>query len=280
MNYMTFSTLFARGVLLAALLSVLGVPFSVSAAPAGTIHTSSLTAVTTSKPTLSGAASDVTTLRVTIYKAGSTKVFYKSRSIKVRDEKWKARISKKLPDGTYRVTVSSTKGPSRGEFITGTLVVNKRGKTPRGGSTLAVSSVPLLFGGMAQGGTSVPVAYLQITNTGEKEVSVKGFWVKQNGTAPAAAIIGLTTVDDQGGSRGSAGGLEGASPFKNDEALAPTDVLFAPGQMRLFTVKAVLSSFVTASLGKQIMIDVTGIETDALLQGQFPLRGTTWTISN
>lgn len=150
--------------------------------------------------------------------------------------------------------------------------------TTIGTTTLAIQSVPLLFGGTVQAGKSVPVSYLQITNIGTAGAILKGFWIKQNGSAPGESIIGLSTVDDKGGSRGLAGGTEGSILFKNGLAFAPTDAYFAPGQMRLFTIKATMTGVIAPYIGMQLMIDVVSIETTAAVQGQFPIRGTTWTI--
>lgn len=145
-----------------------------------------------------------------------------------------------------------------------------------GTTTLAIQNVPLLFGGTAHAGESVPVSYLQITNIGTSCTVLKGFWVKQNGSASTTAIVGLSTVDDKGGSRGL---TEGSMPFENGTALAPTDALFAPGQMRLFTVKAIMAHDVSSYIGTQLMISVISIETAAIVRGQFPISGTTWTIA-
>lgn len=149
-----------------------------------------------------------------------------------------------------------------------------------GDTTLTVSLVPLLSGGTAHAGKAVPVSYLQITNIGKDSATLTGFWIKQNGSASTQSIIGLTTVDDKGGSRGSVGGVEGATPFKDGMAFAPTNATFAPGQMRLFTIKAVLSANISSYIGKQLMIDVTSIETNAKVSGAFPIVGTTWTLAN
>ena len=75
------------------------------------------------------------------------------------------------------------------------------------------------------------------------------------------------------------GGMEGQTPFQNMGAYAPvTDVVFAPGQMRLFTIKTMLSGNVLPYIGTQLMIDVTSLDTDANVKALFPIRGTTWTI--
>ncbi len=151
--------------------------------------------------------------------------------------------------------------------------------TTVGTTTLAIQSVPLLVGGVVHAGQSVPISYLQITNVGQNGAILKGFSVKQNGSALGDSVIGLSTVDDRGGSRGLAGGTEGATPFKNELAFVPTDSYFAPGQMRLFTIKAILTSTVSPYIGTQLVIDVTSVETTASVNGQFPIRGTTWTIA-
>lgn len=151
-----------------------------------------------------------------------------------------------------------------------------------GTTTLAVQSIPLLFGGTARAGESVPISYLQITNVGGECALLTGFWVKQKGSAHTDSVVGLSTVDDKGGSRGLVGGTVGTttSPFQNNVALAPTNAFFAPGQMRLFTIKAIMARDVTLYVGTQLMIDAESIETTASVKGQFPIRGTTWTIAN
>ncbi len=171
-----------------------------------------------------------------------------------------------LPVSTGSSTVSSTGAAGTQVSTIGT-------------TTLVIGSVPLLSGGTAHAGGSVAVSYLQITNVGKECALLKGFWVKQNGSAPVESIIGLTTVDDKGGSRGSTGGIEGATPFQNGLALAPTHALFAPGQMRLFTIKAIITQDVSMYVGLQLMIEVASIETTAAVRGQFPIRGTTWVIA-
>ena len=126
----------------------------------------------------------------------------------------------------------------------------------------------------------MPISYLMIVNRGSYAARLKGFWVKQNGSAPTRTVTGLSTVDDKGGSRGSIGGTEGSTPFNDGFALAPTDALFVPGQMRLFTIKAMMSSDISAHIGTQLKIDVTSLKAeDVTVTGSFPIRGTTWTLS-
>ena len=83
--------------------------------------------------------------------------------------------------------------------------------------------------------------------------------------------------DDSGMFHNSVGSSGGASLFKNGTALIPITVPIAAGQMRLFTIKAILASAVNAHIGKQLKIDVVGVDTTAALKSSLPVRGTTWT---
>lgn len=145
-----------------------------------------------------------------------------------------------------------------------------------GTTTLAIQSVPLLVGGTAHAGGSVPVSYLQITNIGTECALLKGFWVTQRGSAPTQSVTGLSTVDDTGGSRGL---IEGSLLFQNGTALAPTYALFAPGQMLLFTIKVNMALDVSPYVGTQLILEVASVESTASVRGQFPIQGTTWTIA-
>ncbi|QQR82780.1 hypothetical protein IPJ70_01575 [Candidatus Campbellbacteria bacterium] len=148
-----------------------------------------------------------------------------------------------------------------------------------GVSTLIIESVPLLSGGTAHAGTSVPVSYLYIRHTGKENAKLEGFWVKQNGSASTKAVIGFTSVDDKEIVHGSIGGNEGTAPFKDGSAFVPMNITFTPRQERLFTIRAVLTDDVSSYTGTQLKIDVTGIESNAQEKGTFPIRGTTWTIA-
>ena len=282
MNILSLFPLSLRLAVASGLFFVLWVPPPVSAASVliGSIDVSSL-AATSSKPTLSGLAFGAENVQVIVRKEGSTKIVFKSKIIPVQGYRWNMKISKTISDGIYDVELWNMKG---GTFInapSGVLTVGVRPVSPPTSmTTLVVGPIPLLAGGLARAGTAIPVSYLQITNIGKEQAFLKGFWVKQNGSASTRSIIGLSTVDDKGGSRGVTGGTEGSTPFKNGLAFAPTEALFAPGQMRLFTIKSVLTNNVTSYLGTQLKIDVTAIETDASVQGTFPIRGTTWLISN
>ena len=151
--------------------------------------------------------------------------------------------------------------------------------TTIGTTTLAVGGIPLLQGGVVHGGRPVPIAYLQITNVGHAGARLTGFWITQTGSAPGEAIAGLSTVDDKGGSRGSVESIEGATLFQNGMALVPTDSYFAPGQERLFTIKATVTHQASAYAGMTLMLVVSSVVSTATAQGTFPIMGTTWTIA-
>ena len=150
---------------------------------------------------------------------------------------------------------------------------------PLGPTTLVVWNIPLLSGGTVHAGQSVPVSYLQVTNVGKASTVITGFWITQTGSAPASRIIGLSVVDDRGKTQGSVGGSEGSSPFTGYVALASTNTHFEPGQLRLFTIKAKVSSNVSSLVGTTVTLDVTGVQSEATVDGKFPIRGTTWTIA-
>lgn len=272
-----------RLAIVGATLFILCAPFSASAASVviGSIDVSSLT-MGSSKQTLSGLAFGAKTVKVTIHKEGSTKVVYRSKAIKVKNNKWEAKISKKLPSGVYDVVLSSAVGAAFSVAPSGVLTIGSGTKSSvTSATTLVINPISLLQGGVARAGSTVPVSYLQISNVGKLPASLKGFWITQNGSASTQSVVGLTTVDDKGGSRGSSGGTEGSNLFTKGVAFAPTEATtVAPGQMRLFTIKATLTANVSQFIGGQLSLVVTSVESNAKVIGTFPIRGTTWTIAN
>jgi len=238
-----------------------------------TIDTASLAVKSGEKVSLTGTADGIRTVDVTVAAATGTKeqVFSK-RSLKVKSGDWSIDLPKVLADGTYTVTVTGDRKAALNALAVGTLAVGQPV------ANLKVAFIPLLFGGTAHVGQLVPVSYLQVTNQSSTTIPVAGFWVKQNGTAPDLSVIGLTTVDDKGGSRGLVGGAEGITPFKDHLAFVPvTNVLLAPGQTKLFTVKAQLSA--RAAAGTTLMLDIANVDAQANLKAVFPIKGVTWTIA-
>lgn len=242
-----------------------------------------------SKPTISGTATGTKTVKVVISSADGTKSYFKSKSLKVRNGEWDSKVSKKLSYGSYSVVLTGSGGVVLSTGVlnvseginTTTNTTNVTNTDSSSSSTIVVSSVPLLFGGTVRAGSSVSVSYLQVSNISKDPAVVKGFSVKQNGNASVESIIGFTSVDDKNGSRGSVGGVEGATPFKNGIAFVPvTNVTLASGEMKLFTIKAVLTKNAFAHVGKQLMIDVVAVDSNAKVMGTFPIRGTTWSVAN
>jgi hypothetical protein len=262
-------------------------PFSASAAviavaqQAGAIDPASLLSEEP-KPTITGAAFNSKKVQVIIRREGENKTLYKRSSIKVKDDAWTAKISKKLPDGRYSIELLATdsRGRNYETVATRVLKVGKDAANAKIATTLVVATIPLLRGGAVRASASAPVAYLQITNTGTLPATIRGFLLKQNGTAAGSAVIGLTSIDDKGGSKGATAVLEGVTPFVGGTAYAPTDATLAAGEMKLFTLRAVLTKNVTPYIGKTLAIDLAGLDTNAAtVKGAFPLRGTTLTIS-
>jgi hypothetical protein len=246
----------------------------------GSFDSTSLTSNKTT-PKISGDVFGAKTVTVVIRKENETRILYKSKIIKAKDGGWKLTVSKKLKNGTYDVELySGNKTSAKFSLATNTLVINPSGSGSnnlKSDTTFVVASVPLLAGGYTQAGKSTPISYLQITNTGKQSATLKGFWVKQNGSASTESIIRLETVDDKGGSRGAS--ETSNSLFKNGKAFAPTNAEFAPGQTKLFTIKAIMDDNISAYKGKELKIDVDSIEIGASIKGNFPIRGTTWIIN-
>lgn len=236
-----------------------------------TVNPSSLN-TPVSKPTLFGLASSTKTVRVTI--ESKKKILYKSSEIRVKNGAWAVTSNKKLPNGTYTVSVFGSKSMNVGLIATSTLVIG-----PKSVPQITVTPIPLLFGGPAHTNTSVPVAYIQIRNTGSASAKIKGFTLLQKGTTPTSAIIGFSTSDDKGGSRSVLGGAEGKNPFKDEKnVFVPLETTIPSGQMRIFTIKATLGSDALKKIGTTVMMDTISISTDATITGTFPIKGTTWTI--
>lgn len=146
------------------------------------------------------------------------------------------------------------------------------------GSSVVVSDIPLLSGGVATAGMSIPVTYVKVENTSTAYASIKGFTLTQNGTADTDSIIGFTTSDNQGGSRTTIGGVEGNMPFDGNEVYVPLQVTLAPREFRIYTLKAILTRASTGEQGRTIALNLSGIDTTARISGAFPIRGTTWTL--
>lgn len=262
------------------------IPFTATAAsddPTGKITT---TSSLSTKPTLRGEADDTKRVSIAVYKEGSTKAVFMKRNLKVRNDDWSVKVSKRLANGTYDVKLTSGSRKNPHTLATSTLAIGKEAiaaaekaadavsTVPTSSSSVTVTTIPLLMGGTARGGNSIPVSYLQLRNTGKEAVRVEGFTVTQNGTAPMNLITSLSTVDGKGESRTTSK----AMPFKDGSAFVPSTAVIEAGSFKIFTIKANLAPIVYTSLGKNFKIDVTGVHTNGTEKATYPLRGTTWMV--
>lgn len=258
-------------ILIAALLLTL-VPQAAFAASAS-IDEDALSS-TSAKPTLSGSTSDLKSVRLVIENANGKEVFKKT--VKVKKGAWKQRVTKSLPAGTYEVRLLDSSKKTAKTLETETLTIGKKGSqkaTAQVNGTISVSSVPLFLSNTVAQGASAPIAYLKVHNSGKETVAIEGFELAQSGSASADSVIGFSTNDDKGGSRATIGGLATTKQFKNGKAYVPLAAAVAPGQVRIFTIKAILAKDASADLGKQLLIDVTGVRANGKVMGSFPVRG-------
>lgn len=233
---------------------------------ASSIDDSSL-AASSSKPTLTG-ASDAKTVRIILEDENGKNVFT-SKEVKVKAGKWKAKITKTLKAGTYEVTLQekNSKG-KRTQADTASLTISGKGSA----GAVSASMIPLLMGGAAKSYASVPVAYVKLANTGKATTTVSGITLAETGSAPDSVVSGFAVNDDKGGSRATVN-----TTFSKGSAFVPLNAQIAPGQIRIYTIKAVLGS-TAGSLGTQLKINVSGVSASGLVNGKFPLMGTTFTL--
>ncbi len=231
---------------------------------------------TRSKPSLSGLANDVSSLRIFVRQDG--KILWRSGIVRVRkSDAWSATVKKKLKDGSYDVSVYE-KSNLREPLAEGTLNVGKVRTTSSPSSsagTISASPIPLLFGGAATRGGKVPVAYVKLVNQGKATTTLEGFTLTQNGTAGASKITEFETADDKGGSRTTVKNEDGEL-FTGKSVFVPLKATLAPGQMRIFTLLALVAK--DASVGSTLKLDVASVKANASVKGTLPMRGTTWTI--
>ncbi|MES2994954.1 MAG: Ig-like domain-containing protein [Patescibacteria group bacterium] len=259
---------------LALILAFSFLPFAAYAADVeASIDESSLT-TSSKKPTISGETNATTSVYVVV-RSEAGKIVYK-KIAKVKDGEWKAKMTRTLKRGDYEVSVyESKKSKDALDEETLTLTTKSKAKTAgKSSASLSVTSVPLLFGGNAKLGSSIPVAYVKLVNTTNATTSIEGFTLRQNGSAATDIITTFATNDDKGGSRTVV-----PSVFKKGEVYVPLAAELAPGQMRIFTLKAALNAASYTALGKTLVLDVVSVDTSAKLVGTLPLRGTVWTLA-
>lgn len=266
--------------LLAFALITPGVSVHAATTPTATIDAATLSTDKT-KPSLTGDAANVATLKVEVLKNG--KRIFKSKTLKVRDGHWKVTSKKKLTTGSYTVVVYDAKDKKKKTLATGTLTVGSTStgskSSGKSGGVISVGALGLLSGGVAAPSASVPVAYIRVQNNSTEAVQLEGFTFKQNGSASGNSVIGFTTSDDKGGSRTTIGGSEGTVLFKNGSTYVPLAATISPNQVRIFTIKATMSKNPGSDLGKQLFLDVAGVTANGGIKASYPIRGVAWTVT-
>lgn len=228
------------------------------------------------KPSLSGEATGSKTVRLMIYKKDVTKPIFTSKIIKVKNGKWTTKVTKSLAKGEYIVELVGEKKIELNTIATSTLTIGKKAQSSV--TTLVVEPVPLLNGGTAKASAAVPIAYFQVINIGKAIGKVESFSIKQNGSASTDAIIGFTISDSQSTVVTTVKAEAGKTLFKDKVAKLPMQALIGAGQMKLFTIKAIMAPSITSYIGTQLKLDVSAVETNGTEKGAFPVRGTTWTL--
>ncbi len=269
---MTYAYKFSRGsVRTSCTVPVVVVKGSVTAQPRGVVG---------AKPIIAGRAKGVTMVTISLTPSGTTTPFYVSDTLRVRNGKWTGRVSKSLPDGLYQVTVNGSGKQNSVVIATSTLQVGIVSAVSASAPLVVVVPIPLLIGGVAHPGTSVAVAYLQVINIGTATATLEGFTLTQTGTAPLATVVGLTAVTDNGVARGTAGNMLTGTPFVGASAFIPLIITLAPREMRLVTIKAVMSPLLVPYLGSTLTLRVSGVTGTLRPHAAFPLFGTVWTMGS
>ena len=235
------------------------------------ISTYSLTS-TKPKPVISGSATGVKAVHISIAEDSFSDPVYESKDVPVKNGQWEVKVPKEFESGTYQVDVYGPKDMLLNYIVTGTLTVTGGG-TP----SLSVSQDRAIADGTARPATVVPVAYLKVRNSGKGLATFTGVSLTRTGSAPDRAFIGLGIRDDLGGAAGVHGNMEGHTPFKQGQSYVATNATLKPGETRVYTITATLSKDAGTYAGKKFTITPTALLTAVKATG-LPLKGTTYTL--
>ena len=192
---------------------------------------------------------------IELQKVGSTNVVYKSAYKTVRGNRWSIKLPSKLTDGDYIVTLRGDSKAAYNILATSSLQIgDPMITTTSQPSSLVVQVVPLLLGGTARAGVTVPIIYLQLINIGSATATLSGFTLRQNGNATTNSIVGLSVADDTGLYKNSVGTLAQPIVFVNNEATVPILANIAPKETRLYTLKASTLPGNYLNVGKQLKL--------------------------
>jgi len=229
------------------------------------------------KPELAGEASGTKSVRIELRDSNNRKVFT-SKEVKLHKGEWEIGITKSLKEGSYIATLLGEKKYDLNVLATSTLTILPKGSTSTRGGSLSVGALALLGGGIAVPGTSVPVAYIQVRNTGTASTTLNGFTLIETGSIPDEIVTGFSVNDDKGGSRQTFGGSEGTTQFKKGSVFVPLPYTLKAGELRIFTIKAILSANKRLYGNAELKINVSGVDTGAKITGALPIVGTTWMV--
>ena len=246
----------------------------------GTLHT------TASRTTIKGTVEGTKTVQLIISKEEGGKPLFKSKSLRVKDGKWSSRITKQLTEGEYVVMLLGDKKAKLNVIATDTFTIGDEFKdegpegdeTESSDTTLVIESIPLLNGGKTGVNMNVPISYFQAINIGTNIGTVEKVAVRHTGTAPTSAIVGFTITDDQSLTNVAYIPKDPKTLFKNGVATIPVDAAIGGRQMRLFTVRALLSPTAFAYYGKQFQLSIVEVDMNAKQRATLPLPGVWWTI--
>jgi hypothetical protein len=239
-------------------------------------------ATASTKPTIRGTVTGTDHVYLELYTDTAKAPYYTSKVATVKNGTWSFKITKTLAKREYTAVLRGEKGNALNIITEETLRVGTA--VPRSNSavspdldisttTFVTEVVPLLSGGTIKVGTTVPISYLQVINIGSSEGLITGFTIKQTGNAAVAKLASISVVSE----RGTHAQVHGTT-FKNGIVQVPVSIPIIAGEMLLFTLKTELANDATSEIAKQYKLDVTGVTTNATMQGVFPVRGTTWTV--
>jgi hypothetical protein len=200
---------------------------------------------------------------------------YTTKTIIAKNEKFKLKMPKVLPDGKYMM-VLKTADTAATVIATSSVTVGKVKVAPA--SSLVVQNVPLLSGGTVKAGNELPIAYLQIINIGENPATINGLSFRQVGNASVSTIAKLSITDQYDTLNGFVGSGTSVSPFLGDTAKVPTQITLASKESRLFTVRAVVSANAATNMGRSISLALLSLESNSTITSALPIYNPLWTI--
>lgn len=236
----------------------------------GTISYASLSSQS-SKPTLSGTAKGLSSVRVSIKQDVFSDKPLTSKKVKVKKGTWELKVPVSLNDGTYSVDLYGSDDLGLNYIQSGTLTVSAGGKPGIVVVTETPNDTTIALGSTAK------IATARITNTSKGIATVSGVWVTLGGNMPPLGVIGLSMKADNGEATGASGMMEGYTPFKTKYASIPGSMTLDPGETRVLTMEAKFSNDPIYK-GKKAQIGIYSLATMAEVSGSYTTSGATFTV--